>query len=64
MPRKTSEPGRVTSWSGEEFPDAARGPLKAFARSIAPALRGQHLFYIGASDEKTEVYFGHGEAPR
>ncbi|TBR19074.1 hypothetical protein EPO15_14680, partial [bacterium] len=58
VPLKTSEPGRVTSLSGEEFPEAARGALKAFARSIAPALRGQHLFYIGSSDEKTEVYFG------
>lgn len=64
VPLKTAEPGRVTSLSGEEFPDAARGPLKAFARSIAPALRGQHLFYIGASEEKTEIYFGHGEPPR
>lgn len=64
VPLKTSEPGRVTSLSGEEFPEAARGPLKAFARSIAPALRGQHLFYIGSSEEKTEVYFGHGEPLR
>lgn len=64
VPLKTSEPGRVTALSGEEFPEAARGPLKAFARRIAPALRGQHLFYIGSSDEKTEVYFGHGEPPR
>ena len=63
VPLKTSEPGRVTALSGEEFAEAARGPLKAFARRIAPALRGQHLFYIGSSEEKTEVYFGHGEEP-
>lgn len=62
VPLKTSEPGRVTALAGEDFPEAARGALKAFARAVAPALRGQHLFYVGASEEKTEVYFGHGEA--
>lgn len=60
VPLPARSPGRVTACSGEEFPELARGRLKEFARSAAGALRGQHLFYIGASAEKVEVYFGRG----
>ncbi|MBI3297861.1 MAG: hypothetical protein HYZ75_06845 [Elusimicrobia bacterium] len=59
LPAVTS--GRVTALSGDEFPGAARGSLGTFARTVARAVAGQHLFYIGASSEKTEVYFGAGE---
>ncbi|MDE2291052.1 MAG: hypothetical protein KGL53_03120, partial [Elusimicrobia bacterium] len=54
--------GRVTALSGDELPLVARGRLLAFARKVARPLAGQHVFYIGASEEKVEVYFGAGEA--
>ena len=61
VPLQARLPGRVTALAGEDFPEAARGRLKAFAKAAARALAGQHLFYIGASEEKTELYFGRGE---
>lgn len=61
VPLKAGEPGRVTALAGDDLPDASRGRLRDFARKVARAVAGQHLFYIGASAEKTELYFGRGE---
>ena len=64
VPLAATGPGRVTALSGDEFPNAARGPLREFARRVAGPVAGQHIFYIGASEEKTELYFGAGEGER
>ncbi|HVE11995.1 MAG TPA: hypothetical protein VNI01_01255, partial [Elusimicrobiota bacterium] len=58
VPLRAKAAGQVTSCSGEAFPMLARGRLGAFARAVARAIYGQHLFYLGASSEKTEIYFG------
>ncbi|MFH1723472.1 MAG: hypothetical protein ABII00_02505 [Elusimicrobiota bacterium] len=60
VPLQAREPGRITDLAGEDFPNVARGRLLAFARRVARAVYGYHLFYIGASEEKIEVYFGSG----
>lgn len=52
--------GRATACRGEELPLLSSGPLQRFAREILSATRGQDLFYIGSSAEKTELYFGGG----
>ncbi len=52
--------GRPTACLGEELPLLTRGPLQRFAREVLSATRGQNLFYIGSSAEKTEIYFGGG----
>lgn len=59
-PFPTAETGKVSACSGEEFVRLSRGRVQRFAKLVSPSLKGQHLFYIGASKEKVEIYFGQG----
>jgi hypothetical protein len=57
------EPGRkayaqLPFCRGEEFADLTSGRVGEFAGQVAPVLAGQLIFYVGASDEKVEIYFG------
>lgn len=62
-PLPAKSPDRPTACTMEELAQLAKGPLAAFAKKILPAARGQSVYYVGSSAEKTEFYFGRGKVP-
>lgn len=64
VPLRQTTQGRLDRCSGEAFVRLTRGPFRRFADAVAPSIAGQLLSFVGASEEKIEIYFGKDETAR
>lgn len=50
--------GPAQACGAADLVERSEGRVGEFIRSLAPVLTGQAIYYVGASDEKVELYFG------